>query len=63
MNARQFETELYATCAPDCADDEIDGVEAKYLYSNVALGIRVAGATGATVWGERSVGIGYCMGV
>ena len=49
VRAKSGETDL-EQCSPDCTQSHVDGVKRDYLWSNVSLGVGLAGLVGAGLW-------------
>ncbi|HTV18966.1 MAG TPA: hypothetical protein VMG12_09855 [Polyangiaceae bacterium] len=49
VRAKSGETDL-EQCSPDCTQASVDGVKRDYLWSNVSLGVGLAGLLGAGLW-------------
>jgi len=49
VRAKSGETDL-ERCSPDCSQSHVDGVKNDYLWSNVSLGVGLAGLVGAGLW-------------
>lgn len=49
VRAKSGETDL-ERCSPECSQSHVDGVKRDYLWSNMALGVGVAGLLGAGLW-------------
>lgn len=49
VRAKSGETDLEG-CSPDCSQAHVDDVKRDYLWSNVSLGVGLAGLVGAGLW-------------
>jgi hypothetical protein len=49
VRAKSGETDL-ERCSPDCSQAHVDDVKRDYLWSNVSLGVGLAGLVGAGLW-------------
>ena len=49
VSAANLEDELDQVCAPRCSRSATDGVDQRYLMSNVALGVGAAAIAGAVL--------------
>jgi hypothetical protein len=49
VRAKSGETDLEG-CSPDCSQAHVDDVKRDYLWSNVSLGVGLAGLLGAGLW-------------
>lgn len=49
VRAKSGETDLEG-CSPDCSQSHVDDVKRDYLWSNVSLGVGLAGLVGAGLW-------------
>jgi len=49
VRAKSGETDL-EQCSPGCSQAHVDGVKSDYLWSNVSLGVGLAGLVGAGLW-------------
>jgi hypothetical protein len=49
VRAKSGETDLEG-CSPDCSQAHVDDVKSDYLWSNVSLGVGLAGLVGAGLW-------------
>jgi hypothetical protein len=49
IRAQSGETDL-EQCTPNCSRSQVDDVKSDYLYSNVSLGVGLAGLVGAGLW-------------
>ena len=49
VRAKSGETDL-EQCSPDCTQAQVDDVKRDYLWSNVSLGVGLAGLAGAGLW-------------
>lgn len=49
VRAKSGETDL-EQCSPDCTQAHVDDVKRNYLWSNVSLGVGLAGLLGAGLW-------------
>jgi hypothetical protein len=50
LSARADEAKLRDSCAPNCAEPDVDIVRRKNLVSGISLGVGLAALGGATVW-------------
>ena len=49
VSARNARADLQASCAPNCAESEVDAVRRDLVLANIGLGLAVAGLASAAV--------------